>query len=157
MCTPYITQCIIRLHATCSHTFSTFLFHLFPFDISLLPFRKAAIIWYMVNKELLEAYTTALLDHTHSSNPFYRPSFLFNDPKENRKVLSTIEDELKTCDSFFFSVAFITKSGIAPLLGTLKELEANNIQGKILTTDYLSFSEPEALEKLHSLKNIALF
>lgn len=96
MCTPYITQCIIRLHATCSHTFSTFLFHLFPFDISLLPFRKAAIIWYMVNKELLEAYTTALLDHTHSSNPFYRPSFLFNDPKENRKVLSTIEDELRT-------------------------------------------------------------
>ena len=108
----------------------------------------------MVNKELLEAYTTALLDHTHSSNPFYRPSFLFNDPKENRKVLSTIEDELKTCDSFFFSVAFITKSGIVPLLGTLKELEANNIHGKILTTDYLSFSEPEALEKLHSLKNI---
>ena len=154
MCTPYITQFIIRLYATCSHIFSTFLFHLFPFDISLLPFRKAAIIWYMVNKELLEAYTTALLDHTHSSNPFYRPSFLFNDPKENRKVLSTIEDELKTCDSFFFSVAFITKSGIAPLLGTLKELEANNIQGKILTTDYLSFSEPEALEKLHSLKNI---
>ena len=96
MCTPYITQCIIRLHATCSNTFSTFLFHLFPFDISLLPFRKAAIIWYMVNKELLEAYTTALLDHTHSSNPFYRPSFLFNDPKENRKVLSTIEDELRT-------------------------------------------------------------
>ena len=96
MCTPYITQFIIRLHATCSHTFSTFLFHLFPFDISLLPFCKAAIIWYMVNKELLEAYTTALLDHTHSSNPFYRPSFLFNDPKENRKVLSTIEDELRT-------------------------------------------------------------
>ena len=100
----------------------------------------------MVNKELLEAYTTALLDHSHASNPQYRPSFLFNDPKQNRKVLSTIEDELRTCDSFCFSVAFITKSGIAPLLGTFKELEERQIKGKILTTDYLSFSEPEALE-----------
>ena len=108
----------------------------------------------MVNKELLEAYTTALLDHSHASNPQYRPSFLFNDPKQNRKVLSTIEDELRTCDSFCFSVAFITKSGIAPLLGTFKELEERQIKGKILTTDYLSFSEPEALEKLNSLKNI---
>lgn len=108
----------------------------------------------MENLELLEAYRTAILDDSHSSNPHYRPSLLFNNPKENRKILSTIEDELRTCDSFCFSVAFITQSGIAPLLGTLKELEKRNIKGKVLTTDYLSFSEPKALDKLNSLHNI---
>ena len=54
------------------------------------------------------------------------------------------------------SVAFITKSGITPLLQTLKELEKRNIPGRILTTDYLQFSEPEALMKLASLNNIEL-
>ena len=108
----------------------------------------------MANKELLEAYATAFVDHRHASNPSYRPSFLFNDPKQKRKVLSTLEYELRTCDSFCFSVAFITRSGIAPLAGTLKELESRNVPGKILTTDYLSFSEPEALAQLNSLHNI---
>ena len=35
-------------------------------------------------------------------------------------------------------------------------MEEKNIPGKILTTDYLMFSEPEALEKLSALKNITL-
>ena len=33
-------------------------------------------------------------------------------------------------------------------------LEENNIKGKILTTDYLNFTEPKALKKLQSFKNI---
>ena len=39
---------------------------------------------------------------------------------------------------------------------TLKELERRGIPGKILTTDYLAFNDPAALDKLHSLKNIEL-
>jgi len=42
------------------------------------------------------------------------------------------------------------------LLQTLKELEKRGIQGKILTTDYLCFSDPVALRKLAELKNITL-
>lgn len=57
---------------------------------------------------------------------------------------------------FVISVAFITMGGITPLLLTLKELEKKGIPGKILTTNYLSFSEPAALQKLHELKNITL-
>ena len=47
-------------------------------------------------------------------------------------------------------------SGITPLLQTLKELEKRNIHGQILTTNYLNFSEPRALKKLHELSNITL-
>ena len=42
------------------------------------------------------------------------------------------------------------------MLQTLKELEKNGIPGEILTTNYLNFSEPKALEKLHGLPNITL-
>ena len=35
------------------------------------------------------------------------------------------------------AVAFITMSGITPLLQTLKELEKRNVSGKILTTDFI--------------------
>lgn len=47
-------------------------------------------------------------------------------------------------------------NGIMPLLQTLRELEKKNIPGKILTTNYLNFSEPKALEKLNGFKNITL-
>ena len=36
--------------------------------------------------------------------------------------------------------------GLTPLLQDFKELEKANIKGKILTTDYLNFSEPKALK-----------
>ena len=86
----------------------------------------------------------------------YRPKFISNNYKEGKKVLSSIEDELLACDEFKISVAFITMSGITPLLQTLKELEARKIKGEILTTNYLTFSEPKALEKLHGLSNVTL-
>lgn len=71
-------------------------------------------------------------------------------------MLSSIEDELLSCEEFSISVAFITMSGITPLLQTLKELENKGIPGRILTTDYLNFSEPEALQKLSELSNIRI-
>ena len=99
---------------------------------------------------------TALIDANYSSNLAYKPQFISNDYKTGRKVLSSIEEELANCESFMISVAFITMSGITPLLQTLKELETKGIRGKILTTDYLTFSEPKALDKLASLQNIEL-
>ncbi len=109
-----------------------------------------------IRAELLEGLQTAFMDSALNSNLAYRPEFLSNNHEKGRKVLVSVEQELISCDEFKISVAFITKSGITPLLQILKELEQKGIPGKILTTDYLSFSEPEALEKLASLKNIEL-
>lgn len=107
-------------------------------------------------EEIRVGYETAYINGSVVSNPAYRPQFVSNNHKEGKKVLSSIEDELLACDGFQISVAFITMSGITPLLQTLKELEKKNIPGQILTTNYLNFSEPRALEKLHSLSNITL-
>ncbi len=106
--------------------------------------------------ELRLGLETAYIDGSVASTLAYKPQFVSNNYKEGKKVLSSIEEELLRCDSFQMSVAFITEGGIEPLLLTLKELEKRNIPGQILTTNYLNFSEPKALEKLQSLKNIAI-
>jgi len=113
----------------------------------------------MTNKKLSEirnGFETAYIDRSFSSNLAYKPEFVLNNHKEGRKVLSSIEDELLGCDQFQISVAFITMSGIVPLLQTFRELERKNIHGNILTTNYLNFSEPKALEKLNGLNNITI-
>lgn len=106
--------------------------------------------------ELRLGFETAYINGSAASNSLYRPQFVSNNHKEGKKVLSSVEDELLKCDRFQISVAFITMSGITPLLQTLKELENKNIPGKILTTNYLNFSEPGALKKLNDLSNITL-
>ena len=113
----------------------------------------------MTNKKLTEmrnGFETAYIYESFSSNLAYKPQFVSNNHKEGKKVLSSVEDELLACDQFQISVAFITMGGITPLLQTLKELEQKKIPGEILTTNYLNFSEPEALKKLNELKNITV-
>lgn len=106
--------------------------------------------------QIEEGSRTAFIDSSYNSNLAFRPQFVSNNRKEGKKVISSLEDELVICDRFQISVAFITMGGITPLLQTLKELEKRGIPGEILTTNYLNFSEPDALEKLNGLKNIAL-
>jgi len=104
--------------------------------------------------KLVDGYRRAFIDSSINSDPSYSPQLVTN--SNGRKVLSVIEKELKGCDDLFLSVAFITMGGIAPLLGTLKDLEARGTKGRIITTDYLMFSDPRALDKLSSLNNLDL-
>ena len=107
-------------------------------------------------QQLQKGLETAFIDKSIYSDERYRPSFVLNDSKQGRKVLTAIEAELNSCDSFCFSVAFVTMTGITPLLQTFHELEENGVPGRIITTDYLGFSEPKALKILNSFKNIEL-
>ncbi len=106
--------------------------------------------------EIMKGFEAAFIDSAVLSDAAFRPSFLSNIPKEGKKVLSELEDLLLTCDSYFMSVAFITMDGITPLLETLKELDDKGVKGRILTTDYLAFSDPKALDKLDSLPSVEL-
>lgn len=106
--------------------------------------------------KMKRGFESAFIDGSLAADVSFKPSFVSNNHLEGRKVIASIEDELLKCDSFQISVAFITEGGITPLLQTLKELENRGIPGKILTTDYLSFSEPKAIKKLHELTNITI-
>ena len=109
-----------------------------------------------VINELQNGLSAAYIDGAVAANLAYKPAFVSNNPEDGKKVISAVEDELLHCEEFQISVAFITMGGVTPLLQTLKELEKKGVKGQILTTNYLNFSEPKALEKLSSLKNIAL-
>ena len=52
----------------------------------------------------------------------YKPQLLVNNTAENENVLSTLLDELEHCDTFLFSVAFITESDLATLKAHLHDL-----------------------------------
>ncbi len=102
--------------------------------------------------ELQKSLITGCIDGSAKSIEEYQPKLLLNSPES--KVLSNIITELKKCDEFFFSVAFVTNSGVAVLIETLKELEKKDIHGKIIVSEYQYFTEPRALERLIGLKNL---
>lgn len=106
--------------------------------------------------ELEAGYKSAYIDGRYDSNLAYQPEFISNDHINGRKVVASLENELLHCEEFSISVAFIRQSGLVSLLMTLSELEKKNIPGKILTTDYLTFSEPKILRQLASFQNIEL-
>ncbi len=106
--------------------------------------------------EFFESLKTGFVDKVVQSNREQRPQLLVNDKDTGRKVLTTIERELRTCDEFWLSVAFITTSGLATLKNTLIELQERKIPGKILASQYLNFTQPEALRMILLFDNIQL-
>ena len=102
--------------------------------------------------EILNGAKTAFINQQNSSSADFTPKLLYNN--RDSKVINSLRDELRGCDEFIISSAFITMGGITPLLEEFRYLESNGIRGKILTTDYLTFTEPKALRKLNDFKNI---
>lgn len=109
----------------------------------------------MSNKiqELQNALISGFIDHTRASKHTLKPKLLVNDG-QGRKVLTSINSHLHFCDKFWFSVAFVTTSGIACIKQELMELERKEIPGRILVSQYLNFTQPEALRELLKFKNL---
>ena len=106
--------------------------------------------------QLFSSLETGFIDSTIISNTDFVPKILVNDEHRNIKVLSSLQKELSDCDEFWISVAFLTMGGYASIINSLKELEQKGVNGKILVSQYLNFTQPEALKHLYKLKNIEL-
>lgn len=109
---------------------------------------------YTLIKNLIDAYVG------NSDNPesSFNPDFIYNsNDKENpKKVFDTLKDNLENCEEFMFSVAFINDSGLNLFKQIFLDLKERNpqIKGKIITSNYLSFTEPKALKQLLEYDNI---
>ena len=109
---------------------------------------------YTLIKNLIDAYVGS------SENPesSFNPDFIYNsNDKENpRKVFDTLKDNLENCEEFMFSVAFINDSGLNLFKQIFLELKERNpqVKGRIITSNYLSFTEPKALKQLLEYDNI---
>ena len=109
-----------------------------------------------ISNILPQCLNSGFIDYSIPSNENYRPSLVLNDPPRS-KVIHTLCRELETCSSFEFSVAFITSGGIMMLLQSLYEAKKRGVKGKILTSDYLGFTDPKALSLLlNKLDNIEI-
>jgi superfamily II DNA or RNA helicase/HKD family nuclease len=102
--------------------------------------------------ELQKSLITGCIDCSAKSLEEYQPKLLLN--SSETKVLSSLVAELKKCEEFFFSVAFVTNGGVAVLIETLKELEQREVHGRIIVSEYQYFTEPRALERLIGFKNL---
>lgn len=110
----------------------------------------------MKNYELEQSIKQSFIDKNINSDSRYQPILLVNDIQEGKKFLSTLLSELSSCHEFWISVAFVTTSGIAAIINTLLEAQSKGVHGKILVSQYLNFTQPEALRRLSQFKNIDL-
>jgi len=109
-----------------------------------------------LNEIFNKSLQTGYVDKTIISDENFHPELLVNQKNPPKKVLLTLLKELENCEEFYFSVAFVTTSGVATIIDKLQELEKRNIKGKVLVSQYLNFSQPEALKRLIQFKNIDL-
>jgi len=105
-------------------------------------------------QELQQSLASALIDDIINSLPDLQPQIIYNDYNSGSNLLVELLQELQTCKRFYFAIAFITQSGLICLKECLKCLQEKNITGDILTTDYLYFNQPKALQELQQYSNL---
>lgn len=110
-----------------------------------------------MNRQELELCLEAgFIDFNINNDERFLPKILTNNQQRQVKVLENLLYELRHCDDFFFSVAFVTNSGVACLIDILEELKERNIKGRILASQYQNFTEPRALRRLLQFPNLQL-
>lgn len=72
-------------------------------------------------------------------------------------IWETLRDELLTCKSFTWTVAFITSDMLTPLKVVLADLACQGIQGTLITSNYLGFNSPQMFEELLKIPNLKVF
>ena len=105
---------------------------------------------------LSDSLQKGFINHLNHSGNEYLPQLVLNDKEAGKKVLTTIDGGLRQCEEFWFSVAFVTTSGIATIINRLIDLEKKKVKGKILVSQYLNFSQPEALKQILKFQNVEL-
>lgn len=106
--------------------------------------------------DLFWAFYNSFVDSNYRTVSNLTPSFIYNsnDVNDHSTVVASLRNNLRGCDEFIFSVAFITQNGLILLKEVLEELAQKGIRGKILTTNYLDFTQPKALEDLMKMPNV---
>lgn len=112
----------------------------------------------MDNFSLINDLISSYVNSDQESYSNHAPRFIYNDTSRDnpRKVFYTIKENLENCVSFAFSIAFINDSGLSLLKQVLRDIQSKNpqVKGRIITSNYLGFTEPKALEELKQFDNI---
>ncbi|ANU09686.1 NgoFVII family restriction endonuclease [Planococcus antarcticus DSM 14505] len=105
-------------------------------------------------QNLEDSLYKGFIDQAKPSGERFKPTLLVNNTKTNETVLNSITEELGSCQSFLFSVAFVTESGLATLKTHLSDLDRKGIKGRILTSTFLNFNQPKVFKELMKINNV---
>lgn len=94
------------------------------------------------------------IDSAAESELFYHPQLVAN--SDGPTMLDAINFQLKSANSFLFSVAFITSEGIAAIKEALVQARDHG-RGTIITSRYQDFNDPDDLEELLTLDNVDVY
>ncbi|MGI6879727.1 DEAD/DEAH box helicase family protein [Microbacterium sp. gxy059] len=90
------------------------------------------------------------VEATASAPRRFNPRVVLN--TDDTSVLRALREELRNCETFTFSVAFVSARALALLKQELVELRDSGRTGTIITSDYLTFNAPRAFDELLHLK-----
>lgn len=106
------------------------------------------------SEDLLAGAISGLIKANPDVASILHPQLVLNDFSRGEKVLGFVTENLASCNSFRFAVAFVTRSGVACLHQTLKDFCLRGGRGEILVSNYLNFSDPHAIKALKSFTGI---
>jgi len=101
-------------------------------------------------EHLVSGLYSGFLDRRKPSQEAMRPKLVLNDRLKQSRVADVLNTHLHACSSFSFSVAFLRQGGLATLLQALLECKRRGVKGRILTGDYLNFTDPRAVGFIYS-------
>lgn len=100
------------------------------------------------------AINKAFINHELAASQLYQHRLIINDQKRQLFVQKSLQDELDTCTDFFISVAFVTQAGLCFLKTHFADLAKKGIRGRLITSNYLAFNNPDVFRSLLEIKNI---
>ena len=103
-------------------------------------------------KELHDAILNGLYDPNYPGHELLGPKLLANHGKQ--RIWLSLRQELLTCQSFTWAVAFITQDMLVPFKLVMADLAKRGITGTIITGDYLSFNNPRVFRELQKIPNL---
>ncbi|RMC57409.1 DUF3427 domain-containing protein [Lactobacillus sp. ESL0261] len=107
-----------------------------------------------MNEPLQDAILNGLYDPSYPGHELLGPKLLQNNKQEN--IWLTLRQELLSCHSFTWAVAFITQDMLVPFKVVMADLAKRNITGTLITGDYLGFNNPKVFRELLKIPNLSV-
>lgn len=99
-----------------------------------------------------DAILNGFVDQNYLGSEELGPKILANNQQE--RIWQTLRQELYSCKSFTWAVAFITQDMLVPFKVIMADLAKNGISGTIITGDYLGFNNPRVFTELQKIPNL---
>lgn len=106
-----------------------------------------------MHKNFNQSILHSFVDHQIQAEDHLKAE-VFTNQSYDTQLLSGIIDRLQNVKSFDIAVAFVTKSGLSLLKATLSDLALKGIRGRLLTSNYLTFNQPDTFKELLKISNL---